>query len=99
MVLLADQLRSDLGEGGSAPVDLPVAVNADSLATWFEPVLGVAAGWDDTRLHLEVEDEEYSASMKRPSWVMTRALDTVSPLRDWVPSTARTQFAPPGPFS
>ncbi len=65
MVLLADQLRSDLGEGGSAPVDLPVAVNADSLATWFEPVLGVAAGWDDTRLHLEVEDEEYSADHLR----------------------------------
>ena len=65
MVLLADQLRADLGEGGSAPVDLPVAVNADSLATWFEPVLSIASGWPDVRLHLEVEDEEYSADHLR----------------------------------
>ncbi|QNF93127.1 LysR family transcriptional regulator ArgP [Janibacter sp. YB324] len=65
MVLLADQLRADLGEGGSAPVELPVAVNADSLATWFEPVLATAAGWPDTLLHLEVEDEEYSADHLR----------------------------------
>lgn len=65
MVLLADQLRTDLGEGGSAPVKLPVAVNADSLATWFEPVLSSAAGWPDARLHLEVEDEEYSADHLR----------------------------------
>lgn len=65
MVLLADQLRADLGEGGSAPVELPVAVNADSLATWFEPVLATAAGWPDALLHLEVEDEEYSADHLR----------------------------------
>lgn len=65
MVLLADQLRADLGEGGSAPVELPVAVNADSLATWFEPVLATAAEWPDALLHLEVEDEEYSADHLR----------------------------------
>lgn len=70
MVLLQDQLRADLGEGGSSPVDLPVAVNADSLATWFAPVLEVAAGWEDTRLHLEVEDEEYSTDHLRRGGVV-----------------------------
>lgn len=64
MVVLEEDVRQELGEGRAA-VNLPVAVNADSLATWFEPVLGVAAGWSDTRLHLEVEDEEYSADHLR----------------------------------
>ena len=43
MVLLEDEARAALGEGSDAPVALPVAVNADSLATWFAPVLGAAA--------------------------------------------------------
>lgn len=68
MVLLEEDVRvalGDAGEGGAAAVHLPVAVNADSLATWFVPVLAAAAGWDDTLLHLEVEDEEYSADHLR----------------------------------
>lgn len=65
MVLVEEDARAALGEGGTAAVDLPVAVNADSLATWFVPVLGAAAGWDDVRLQLEVEDEEYSAGHLR----------------------------------
>lgn len=70
MVVLEEDVRVELGEGGTAAVDLPVAVNADSLATWFEPVLAAAAGWDDTRLHLEVEDEEYSADHLRRGGVV-----------------------------
>lgn len=69
MVVLEEDVRVQIGEGGGA-VDLPVAVNADSLATWFEPVLGVAAGWQDTRLQLEVEDEEYSADHLRRGGVV-----------------------------
>lgn len=69
MVVLEEDVRLELGEG-STSVDLPVAVNADSLATWFEPVLGVAAGWEDTRLQLEVEDEEYSADHLRRGGVV-----------------------------
>lgn len=70
MVLLEDEARAALGEGGSTHVGLPVAVNADSLATWFAPVLEVAAGWPDTRLQLEVEDEEYSADHLRRGGVV-----------------------------
>lgn len=65
MVLLEEDARAAMGDGGGVAVDLPVAVNADSLATWFEPVLGAAAGWGDARLQLEVEDEEYSADHLR----------------------------------
>ncbi|MDO5629047.1 MAG: LysR family transcriptional regulator ArgP [Mobilicoccus sp.] len=38
---------------------LPLVVNADSLATWFVPVLAEAAGWDDVRLELLVEMEDH----------------------------------------
>ena len=69
MVVLEEDVRLELGEGGAA-LDLPVAVNADSLATWFEAVLGSAAGWADTRLQLEVEDEEYSTDHLRRGGVV-----------------------------
>jgi LysR family transcriptional regulator (chromosome initiation inhibitor) len=35
-------------------VNLPVAVNADSLATWFRDVLSSVAGWDGVALRLRV---------------------------------------------
>jgi LysR family transcriptional regulator, chromosome initiation inhibitor len=44
-------------------VDLPVAVNADSLATWFRDVLTEAAGWEGTAIRLRVEDEGYSQQL------------------------------------
>src|SRR3954464_8495227 len=46
--LLHDELREALGEPGRWRTGLPVAVNADSLATWFRGVLGEVAGWPDT---------------------------------------------------
>lgn len=70
MVVLEEDVRAAMGEGGSAAVDMPVAVNADSLATWFEAVLTDAAGWDDIRLQLEVEDEEYSTDHLRRGGVV-----------------------------
>jgi LysR family transcriptional regulator (chromosome initiation inhibitor) len=51
--------------GGEAVVELAVAVNADSLATWFRPVLGVVAGHPATALRLLVEDESLSHDLLR----------------------------------
>ena len=62
--LLAAEARSSLAPG-TARADLSVAVNADSLATWFRPVLGVAAGWDDAVLRLHVEDQGHSHDLLR----------------------------------
>lgn len=39
---------------------LGLVINADSLATWFRPVLTEAAAWADTQLQVQIEDEEYS---------------------------------------
>ena len=46
-------------------VDLPVAVNADSLGGWFRDVLAEVATWDATALKLHVEDQAYSQELLR----------------------------------
>ncbi len=80
MVVLEEDARAALGSGEGGPAPLPVAVNADSLATWFVPVLATAAGWDDARLHLEVEDEEYSADHLRRGSVVGAVTSDPSPV-------------------
>jgi LysR family transcriptional regulator (chromosome initiation inhibitor) len=46
-------------------VELPVAVNADSLAAWFRAVLAEAATWEGTSIRLRVEDQGYSQELLR----------------------------------
>src|SRR4051812_16536978 len=41
--LLHEEVREALAHGHRATVELPVAVNADSLATWFRGVVGEVA--------------------------------------------------------
>jgi LysR family transcriptional regulator, chromosome initiation inhibitor len=61
--LLHDEARQALNTIGS--VELPVAVNADSLGTWFRDVLAEAAGWDGTAVTLHVEDQAHSQELLR----------------------------------
>ena len=61
--LLHDEARQELGTIMS--VEMPVAVNADSLATWFRDVLAEAAGWTATAVQLYVEDQAYSQELLR----------------------------------
>ena len=61
--LLQDEAREELGAGST--VDLSVAVNADSLATWFRDVLAEVAGWPATSLRLHVEDQAHSLELLR----------------------------------
>jgi LysR family transcriptional regulator (chromosome initiation inhibitor) len=63
--LLYDEVRDALADGHRSTVDLPVAVNADSLATWFRDVVGAVAGWPDVALRLHVEDQAFSAGLLR----------------------------------
>ena len=63
-VLEAEALHS-LRHGVSSRTVTPLAVNADSLATWFVPVLHEAAGWSDTTLDLHVEDQDHSSRLLR----------------------------------
>lgn len=51
-------------------VELPVAVNADSLATWFRDVLAAAVAWDGSALRLHVDDQAYSHKLLRSGDVL-----------------------------
>lgn len=68
--VLEAETSAALGSGSAARAHLPVAVNADSLATWFVPVLHQAAGWEDAALELQVEDQGYSSQLLREGQVM-----------------------------
>lgn len=49
---------------------LAVALNADSLESWFSPVISEVARWGDTVLVLHVEDQALSAGLLRSGTVM-----------------------------
>jgi LysR family transcriptional regulator (chromosome initiation inhibitor) len=66
--LLYDEASAALA--APATVELPVAVNADSLATWFREVLAAAAAWDATAIRLHVEDQAYSHQLLRSGDVL-----------------------------
>lgn len=68
--VLDAETAAALGTGSSSRAHLPVAVNADSLATWFTPVLHQAAGWEDSALDLRIEDQGYSSQLLRDGAVM-----------------------------
>ncbi|WP_340540160.1 LysR family transcriptional regulator ArgP [Nocardioides sp. GXZ039] len=63
--LLNAEARAELTAGSRSRVDLPIAVNADSLATWFRVALREVASWDDVALRIHVEDQAYSADLLR----------------------------------
>ncbi len=62
--LLDDEARVALAET-AGPVQVTVAVNADSLATWFRDVLADVAAREDLTLRLVVEDQAHSAALLR----------------------------------
>jgi LysR family transcriptional regulator (chromosome initiation inhibitor) len=66
--LLYDEAADELG--GMAAVDLPVVVNADSLATWFRDVLAEAASWAAASVRLHVEDQAHSQELLRRGEVL-----------------------------
>jgi LysR family transcriptional regulator (chromosome initiation inhibitor) len=49
----------------AAAIELPVAVNADSLAVWFGDVLAAVASWEGTAMRLRVEDQAHSQELLR----------------------------------
>lgn len=62
--LLDDEVRAALADEVGR-VDVTVAVNADSLATWFRDVLEEVGARHDLALRLVVEDQAYSAELLR----------------------------------
>lgn len=77
--LLAAEASAALAE--DAVVELTVAVNADSLASWFRPVLGSVAGRARTALRLHVEDEAHSHDLLRRGDVLAAVTSDPQPVQ------------------
>jgi LysR family transcriptional regulator (chromosome initiation inhibitor) len=82
--LLLDEAAATLSAGDSGDdtvVDLSVVVNADTLATWFRPVLDEVATWDRTALRITVEDQGYSADALRRGEVLAAVTSEPKPVQ------------------
>ncbi|TQK86754.1 LysR family transcriptional regulator (chromosome initiation inhibitor) [Streptomyces puniciscabiei] len=70
--------RAELGlNGAGEPTRVPVAVNADSLATWFLPALTRVAG---LCYELHREDEDHTAALLREGLVMAAVTTAADPV-------------------
>lgn len=76
-LLTADTARALGQEAATAPV-LPLAVNADSLATWVLPALAPLAG--DYGFDLHREDEEHTSALLRRGIVMAAITTDADPV-------------------
>ena len=77
-VLLAEA-RAELDESPGR-LALGVAVNADSLATWFGEVLTEIAAWDDVVLRLGVDDQAHTRALLRGGDVLAGVTDQAQPV-------------------
>ena len=78
--LLGEETQAALETAG-APTSLAVAVNADSLATWFGDVVSDVATWGDVSLRLHVEDQAYSADLLRRGDVLGAVTSHLTPVQ------------------
>jgi LysR family transcriptional regulator, chromosome initiation inhibitor len=77
--LLAAEASASLGTADV--VDLAVAVSADSLATWFRPVLDAVAARPGTALRLYVEDQVYAHDLLRRGEVLAAVSSEPEPVQ------------------
>jgi LysR family transcriptional regulator, chromosome initiation inhibitor len=79
----------------AAVVELAVAVNADSLATWFRELLGEVASWDGVALQLAVEDQEYADRLLRRGEVIAAVTSNPTPVQGCTTeSLGRMRYVP-----
>lgn len=73
--------RAELGMAeGLGPVRLPIAVNADSLATWFLPVLSRVPRDPPVCVELHREDESHTTALLREGQVMAAVTSSPDPV-------------------
>ena len=64
--------------GADSRLTLRIAVNADSVSTWFLPAL---AGHDSWRFHLQIEDQDHSAELLRSGEVAAAVTTSAEAVR------------------
>ena len=70
MQVVEDETASALHAAGMVPSVVSVAVNADSLATWFADVIAAVAEWEDLTLRVLVRDEGRTSDLLRDGSVL-----------------------------
>ena len=81
MRVLEQEAWAGLGRTAAGRSVTSLAVPADVLGTWFEPVLAEAAEWDDTVLDLHVEDQDHSARLLRRGEVLAAVTTEPQPVQ------------------
>jgi LysR family transcriptional regulator (chromosome initiation inhibitor) len=77
LAALEQEARAELG-GVGEPVRVPIAVNADSLATWFLPAL---ARVPDVCFELHREDQDHTTALLREGTVMAAVTSSATPVQ------------------
>ncbi|MGR4869386.1 LysR family transcriptional regulator ArgP [Variovorax sp. LARHSF232] len=68
-----------LSPEGAARVPLPVAVNADSLATWFAPAIAAFAAEAPVLMEIAVDDQDHTAQWLRSGAVLAAVTGAARP--------------------
>ncbi|NUO35461.1 MAG: LysR family transcriptional regulator ArgP [Dermatophilaceae bacterium] len=79
--LLESEVLAGLSSAGEGRVDLPVAVNADSMSTWFGAVFCEVADWPDSVIRVHVEDQDHSARLLRSGEVLAAVTSDPTPVQ------------------
>ncbi len=81
MQLLTDQALTELAEPFAHPSTIAIAVNADSLATWFIDAMAPLTRHGEQMFELLVDDQEHTAEMLRAGRVMAAVTSEPTPVR------------------
>ena len=86
LALLEAEMLSDIGadtgvgDGEPAPLRIPMAVNADSLDSWFIDVFDELASTTAIRFDIRVEDQDHSAALLKEGSVMAAISASANPV-------------------
>lgn len=78
--LLERDALAELGVDAGEPTPLPIAVNADSLATWFLPALATTAERLRICVELRRADEDHTTALLREGVVMAAVTSSPDPV-------------------
>jgi LysR family transcriptional regulator (chromosome initiation inhibitor) len=82
LAALERDARAELGMSGAGePVRLPIAVNADSLATWFLPALAGVRTDPPVCFELHREDQDHTTTLLRDGTVMAAVTSSATPVQ------------------
>ncbi len=65
-----------MNQDGDVRVSLPIAVNADSLATWFAPAVALFASTAPVLMEVAVDDQDYTSEWLRSGKVLAAVTGT-----------------------